>query len=800
MVKNYINSNLRQILFVPSICVLLIILAVSSVDVVFAEEVIATIPVGFSPIGLTFNPFNNNMYIANADSDTVSVINSNNHTVIATIPVGDLTITSFDSPMEYNPFNNNIYVTNDGSNTVSVINSSTNTVTTTIPVGVAPFEPEFNSFDNNMYIMNRGGTVSVIDSSTNTVIDTITVQINPQNILYNPFNNNMYVANTGSGTVSVIDVISGTVIATIPVESTPRDLEFNPANNHIYVSNFNDASVSVIDSISNTVITTISVDTGPSDLEFNPFNDSIYVAHSGGGTGAPVEVIDSSDTISAVVPIGKSTFNLEFNEFNTNMYVSTSSLTANNVVEVINSTSNTVIDTVTVGNNPDRLRFNPENNYIYAANRGSQSVSVIGPIPETIFINATDGNGNPVVNFTSTTSTSIEINVEIRNQYDVDGVICYLNQNLYDGCEQFDDPIGDDPEADLKECTIEDGDVEVCQFTIFIDELEVGMNNFSIAAFEEAFEVEEPSFSAINNEMFSNKFSPSQNGIKNEQGNRELSLMNSKLSFGLQDNNNIESTTNLTSTTPTKTNISLFPLSLTQLILGNSAIDVDNEIKLLNNEKEHSVPVDRNSLNAVDTLPLLGSNSYDNIDQLSFNESEKLVIQHDPETDDIIVDPTPITLLWEVLQEEPLDTNITSAEDGNEDPVGNESSTSSTIITFTFTAENNTTNAGFTCVLDNVIVDDCSEGFITYEGLEIGVEHTFRVNAYIPNGGEGDVDTTPATWVWTILEEPIVVETILEAVDGNDEEIMTGDSTTSNDINFTFSGVVSTSLSPPFGM
>ena len=434
-----------------------------------------------------------------------------------------------------------------------------------------------------------------------------------------------------------------------------------------------------------------------------------------------MEVIDSTDTISAQVPIGKSTFNLEFNEFNTRMYVSTSSLTANNVVEVISSTSNTVIDTVTVEKNPDRLRFNPENNYIYTANRGNESVSVIGPIPETIFLNATDGNGNSVVNFTSTTSDSIEINVEIRNQFDVDGVICYLNQNLYDGCEQFDDPISEDPEEDLKACTIEEGDVEVCRFTILIDDLQSGFNNFSIAAFEEEFEEESPEFSTINNKISSNK--------------------------------------------------------------------LEKQIKSSNTENEHFFQLDSNRLAAEYTLPFPGSNTYDNIDQLSINESERLVIQHDPETDDIIVDPTPITLLWEVLQEEPLDTNITSAIDGNAEPVANgSSSTTSTSITFTFTAENNTTDAGFTCVRDDIFIDPCNEGFITYEGLEIGVEHTFRVNAYIPDGegGQSEVDTTPATWVWTII--PIVDTTLDPPIDGNGDPVANEGSTTSNDINFTFSG------------
>ena len=764
-------------------------LAVPFVDVIFAEKVIATVPVDGSPIGLAFNPVNNSMYVANSESNEISVIDSISHREITTIPVGLLTTVNFDSPIEFNPINNYIYVTNAGSNTVSVINSTTNTVNKTIPVGSAPHEPEFNDFDTNMYILNRGtATISVINSSTNTVTKTIAINpsnpsnTNPVDILYNPFNNHLYTANTGQGTVSVIDVISGMVITTITVESQPRDLEFNPSNNHVYVSNFGDQSVSVIDSISNTLITTLSVNSNPSDLEYNPFNKSIYVA--GQGNDAPVTVIDSLDTISAEVPISQTTFALEFNEFNKNMYVSTSSDFGHNVIKVIDSASNTVIDTITVGFNPEHLRFNPTNNFIYTANRGSDSVSVIGPELETIIINASDGNGNPVVNLTSTTSNSIEINVNISNQFDVDGVICFLNGQLYEGCDQFDDPISENPEEDLKECTIEEGNIEVCRFTISIDNLPRQMNSFTIGAFEEEFEEEEPSFSAIDNEILSNKLLLSNTERENEQSNMELSLKNSKMSFGFQDNynNNIESRTNLTSANP-KLEFPL-PLSLTQLIVGNLPIEVDNEIKSLNNEKKHSVPLDRNPLNVEDTLPLLDTNSYDNIDQLSFNESEKLLIQHNPETDDIVVDPTPTTLVWEVLQEEPLDTNITNATDGNEEFVENKSSTISNDINFTFIAENNTTNASFTCVLDNGPDEPCDVGFKFYGGLPSG-EHTFSVNAYIP-GGEGDVDTTPATWVWTV--ENIVVNTTLEPTFDGNGPLANRSSTTSNEIHFKFSG------------
>src|SRR5918995_5149386 len=749
MKKNSTNTSIR-ILFVPCILIVVTFLALPFVDVIFAEKVIATIPEDGDPIGLTFNPVNNSMYAAIAGADEISVIDSNSHIEITTIPVGFLTGVNFDSPIEFNPFNKYIYVTNSGSNTVSVINSTTNTVNKTIPVGRAPHEPEFNDVDNNMYILNRAdATISVINSSTNTVTNTIAINpsnpsnTNPVDILYNPFNNHLYTANTGQGTVSVIDVISGTVITTITVESQPRDLEFNPSNNHVYVSNFGDQSVSVIDSISNTLITNIAVDTGPSDLEYNPFNESIYV--------------------------------------------STSSQIGHNVIEVIDSASNTVIDTITVGFNPEHLRFNPANNYIYTANRGSDSVSVIGPELETIIINASDGNGNPVVNLTSTTSNSIEINVEISNQFDVDGVICYLNGQLYEGCEQFDDPINEDQEEDLKECTIEEGNIEVCRFTISIDNLPRQMNSFTIGAFEEEFEEEEPSFSIIDNEILSNKLLLSNTERENEQSNMELSLKNSKMSFGFQyNNNNIESRTNLTSANP-KLDSPLLPLSLTQLIVGNLPIDVDNEIKSLNNEKKHSVPLDRNRLNAEDILSFLNSNSYDNIDQLSFNESEKILIQHNPETDDIIVDSTPTTLVWEVLQ--PCDKCFASERVGGTLPPPSVSQ----LVNYLANSSNTVPIGAEPDV--NSILELCAAIVaaagtadpVSEQELEDALEKAIN---NLPSGQFQQVIDC-LVLAGLITPQEIVVETTLDsAIDGNDDPVANLSSTTSNDINFTFSGHV----------
>ena len=122
MEKNITNTSI-QILFVPCILIVVSFLALPFIDVIFAEKVISTIPEDGDPIGLTFNPVNNSMYAAIAGADEISVIDSNSHMEITTIPVGFLTGVNFDSPIEFNPFNKYIYVTNSGSNTVSVINS-----------------------------------------------------------------------------------------------------------------------------------------------------------------------------------------------------------------------------------------------------------------------------------------------------------------------------------------------------------------------------------------------------------------------------------------------------------------------------------------------------------------------------------------------------------------------------------------------------------------------------------------------------------------------------------------------------
>ena len=84
-----------------------------------SNTVISTVDVGERPSALAFNPSNNNIYVANTNSNDVSVIESSSNTVISTVDVGD-----GPSALAFNPSNNNIYVANPVSDDVSVIETT----------------------------------------------------------------------------------------------------------------------------------------------------------------------------------------------------------------------------------------------------------------------------------------------------------------------------------------------------------------------------------------------------------------------------------------------------------------------------------------------------------------------------------------------------------------------------------------------------------------------------------------------------------------------------------------------------
>ena len=126
-------------------------------------------------------------------------------------------------------------------------------------------------------------------------------------------------------------------------------------------------------------------------------------------------------------------------------------------------------------------------------------------------------------------------------------------------------------------------------------------------------------------------------------------------------------------------------------------------------------------------------------------------------------------------------TIITSATDGNGNPVQNDSSTSSNQITFQFNATGGTPPITFQCSLDNSAFSSCSSSQ-TYTNSAVG-QHTALSRATDNSGNQGSA----VAFIWQVttpLPYSPAQTTITSATDGNGNRVQDGGSTVSTYITF----------------
>ncbi len=137
-----------------------------------AQAVIATLTVGTSPYGISYDTNLSRLYVANTGSNTVSVFNANTNT-----PVLLNTVTTGSAPMAVTALQDGskFYVANSADNTVSVFNAMSFALVKTIPVGTNPVWIDSSPDSTKVYTPNKGsGNVSVIHTATDTVPVTLT--------------------------------------------------------------------------------------------------------------------------------------------------------------------------------------------------------------------------------------------------------------------------------------------------------------------------------------------------------------------------------------------------------------------------------------------------------------------------------------------------------------------------------------------------------------------------------------------------------------------------------------------------
>lgn len=289
------------------------------------------------------------VYIADEDSDTISVIETTNLKRVAVVPVGK-------SPhdIRVSPDGRLGWVTHEWDRRqvgrlehqeeserergwISAVDTGTDQIVAKVLVGRRPAHVGLGRDGRFAYVTNSGeSTVSVVDTSQRRVVATVPVGAYPHGIRVHPTGSRAYVANLKGGTVSVIDIDAWTEVTQIPVGKGPTEIECTPDGRLVFVSLRDENAVAVINPSERTVIRKIAVGPVPAQVTLTPDSRFLLVANHGtrkmpGG----VSIIDLATlTVSGTLEVGAGVHGVAVSEDGRFAYVTNSHADSLSVIDL----------------------------------------------------------------------------------------------------------------------------------------------------------------------------------------------------------------------------------------------------------------------------------------------------------------------------------------------------------------------------------------------------------------------------------------------------------------------------------
>lgn len=309
------------------------------------------------------------IYVANEDDGSVSVINASDNKVAATI---DLTPVGGDMLMPHNiqvaPDGKSVWVTGapmmeGGMEYIVVIDPLTNKVIKHIQAGVELHLAHvvLDSASKNAFITcNESNQVLQYDASTYSRVKTFDLDTahKPHGLRY--FNGKLYVANMDAKSLSIIDVASGQISETA-LGGVAVQTAVTPDGKYIFASLYDTKEVVRYEMQSGTVtrIALPNGSEGPIQLYPTPDSKFIYVCDQGNLLGRPasnkVYVIDISNSqIVNTITAGNAAHGVVVSKDGKSAYVTNS---ADNSLSVIDIASKTIKATVSTGKAPNGVSY-----------------------------------------------------------------------------------------------------------------------------------------------------------------------------------------------------------------------------------------------------------------------------------------------------------------------------------------------------------------------------------------------------------------------------------------------------------
>lgn len=286
------------------------------------------------------------LFVSNSGSDYISVIDRSLERVIGAVTVGEKPM-----GMALSSLQDRLYVVNAFSRDISIVDTARLEVIDKIPLvaGIEPADVVFmaeagNQIDGKLYVTNRSSNdVTVLSTGARRILKSIKVGTQPSHIAADALRGEVYVANERSKDISIISSLDDTVAATIAVDSRPSGIAVG--NNKIYVLNEGSNRVSIISPAQRKVVGTVSLMHAPRRA-FWGLGGRLFIANTSSDT---VTSLNQLDVIARTSRAGKGPVGLAGDELRSRLYITNYK---GATVSVFDGVGEMVVKELSVGKNP----------------------------------------------------------------------------------------------------------------------------------------------------------------------------------------------------------------------------------------------------------------------------------------------------------------------------------------------------------------------------------------------------------------------------------------------------------------
>jgi YVTN family beta-propeller protein len=318
-------------------------------------------------------------YVSNEDGQSVSVLDTQNATNIATIDVGKRP-----RGLKLSRDGSRLFVAVSGlpkcpptvpdeecaklerdlkADGIAIVDTSLRKVIKVLAAGSDPEQFAMSSDGKRLYVANEDvGLLSVVDVDAGKVIERIKVGLEPEGVAMTPNGRWVLVSNESGSSVSVVDTATLKVTKTVPVGKRPRDMAFTSDGSTAYVSGEMDASLYRMPVTGNEPVEKLlqlRAETRPMAVVLDSPRNRLYLSTGRGGTVAVVDTKDAPRAMKLIkeVPVGKRPWGIALSADGHYLYTANG---PSNDVSVVDTRTLAEVKRISVGNSPWGIVLGPE--------------------------------------------------------------------------------------------------------------------------------------------------------------------------------------------------------------------------------------------------------------------------------------------------------------------------------------------------------------------------------------------------------------------------------------------------------